>query len=414
MMCAADKQVMEFPVKRRYAPGNVEDYTGCKLPQPLHAELEAVQKDAFARFKRQGLPTAQLERFKYSNIASSVKDFDGVLEPARIEIESPEIIPLALRNLTDEGWILEQLSQNSPAEDKYEDSALWDLNTAYLDQGFVFDIPAGEVLKKPITLSQIAEDDSFSSQRYIIRLGRGAQATLIEEQTGEGDYWKNTVFQIILEDGARLDHYRLENESADGVQSMNVAISLGKDSSYEAFTLSCGAGFVRYQPHAVLKGPGGSASFNGVNLLKENSHSDTTILVEHQAPHCTSNQFMRSILDDKARGVFQGKVHVHQIAQKTDGYQLSNALLLSGTAQMDTKPELEIYADDVKCSHGATTGQLEEEPLFYLRSRGLSEAQARYLLVRAFVDEVVDTIKDEAFKERIEEKVDTWLQTVLS
>jgi Fe-S cluster assembly protein SufD len=163
-----------------------------------------------------------------------------------------------------------------------------------------------------------------------------------------------------------------------------------------------------------LNGQNIECSFNGINLLNKQQHGDTTILVEHKAPRCKSNQFYRSILDDKSRGVFQGKVHVHQIAQKTDGYQLSNTLLLSPEAEMDTKPELEIYADDVKCSHGATTGQLDEEPLFYLRSRGLSAAEARMLLVQAFVDEVADKIVDEKFQSSVKESCTQWLRNALS
>ena len=150
-----------------------------------------------------------------------------------------------------------------------------------------------------------------------------------------------------------------------------------------------------------------------INLLSGMQHGDTTILIEHTAPHCRSNQFYRTILDDSARGVFQGKVHVHKIAQKTDGYQLSNAILLSEKAEMDTKPELEIYADDVRCSHGATTGQLDEEPVFYLRSRGLSEKEARELLIQAFVDEVVDKIVDEDIQASVREKTGQWLTRAL-
>jgi Fe-S cluster assembly protein SufD len=169
----------------------------------------------------------------------------------------------------------------------------------------------------------------------------------------------------------------------------------------------------RHQIQADLEGVNGFVSFNGLNLLGGKQHGDTTILINHRAAHCNSNQFYRSLLTDEAHGVFQGKVHVFEGAQKTDGYQLSNAILLSDKAVMDTKPELEIYADDVKCSHGATTGQMNEEPLFYLRSRGLSEKEARLLLIRAFVDEVVDKIEDEKLKAQIEKDVEAWLAQAL-
>ena len=246
-----------------------------------------------------------------------------------------------------------------------------------------------------------------------IEIEDSAEAVIIERHEGEGAYWKNMVTNITLGRNAKLHHYRLQGDTLESVHTNMVNITLGRDAVYSGFTLNNGAKMSRHQMHAILNGQNGECTFNGVNLLNGKQHGDTTILIEHAAPNCRSNQFYRTILDDEAHGVFQGKVHVHQIAQKTDGYQLSNALLLSPKAEMDTKPELEIYADDVKCSHGSTTGQLDDEPLFYLRSRGLSEAEARMLLVQAFVDEVVDKIGDEAFKSLIQERAQAWLQSVL-
>ena len=230
---------------------------------------------------------------------------------------------------------------------------------------------------------------------------------------GEGAYWKNRITEINLGKNARLYHYRIQGDSIEAVNTNLVTMKLGRDSFYESFNMNTGGKLTRHEIHAMLEGENIECHFNGINLLKGGQHGDTTILVEHKAPHCQSNQFYRTILDDEARGVFQGKVHVHQIAQKTDGFQMSNALLLSEKTEMDTKPELEIYADDVKCSHGSTTGQLDEEPLFYLRSRGLSESEARQLLVQAFVDEVADEITDEDVQARVKEEAQAWLQSVL-
>jgi Fe-S cluster assembly protein SufD len=246
-----------------------------------------------------------------------------------------------------------------------------------------------------------------------IKIEEGAEATIIERHDGSGSYWKNMETHIEIGNNAKLHHYRLQADSATGVHTNMVNITLGRDAIYDRFTLNAGASMSRHQMHAVLNGANSECSFKGINLLDGKRHGDTTILMEHVAPHCRSNQFYRTILADESRGVFQGKVHVHRIAQKTDGYQLSNALLLSPKAEMDTKPELEIYADDVKCSHGATTGQLDNEPLFYLRSRGLTEAEARMLLVQAFVDEVVDKIEDEDFKSAIHGRVEAWLRNAL-
>jgi len=242
-----------------------------------------------------------------------------------------------------------------------------------------------------------------------VTVEEGAELTLIERHGGAGAYWKNMVTEISVGKNARFHHIRLQEESPEAMQTNLVKVTLERDAAYDCFSLNMGGKLTRHEIHAVIAGPNADCRLNGLNMLGGAQHGDTTILIEHAAPNCTSYQFYRSILDDTARGVFQGKVHVHQAAQKTDGYQLSNALLLSPTAEMDTKPELEIYADDVKCSHGATTGPLDEAPLFYLRSRGLSAAEARRLLVQAFVDEVLEKIPHDGAREEARGKAEAWL-----
>lgn len=272
---------------------------------------------------------------------------------------------------------------------------------------------SGEVCEQIEDILWTGVEGQHQNLRLKIVLEEGAHLTLIERHEGNGDYWKNMSTEITLGANARLNHIRIQEDSVDAVQTNMVHITMERDAYLNSFSLNMGGKLTRHDIHVVLNGSNIDCSLNGVNLLKDNQHGDTTILMEHTAPHCLSNQFYRTILDDAARGVFQGKVHVHQAAQKTDGYQLSNTLLLSPKAEMDTKPELEIYADDVKCSHGATTGQLDEAPLFYLRSRGLSEAQARMLLVQAFVDEVVDKVSDSALHDEIKEKAGRWLEAAL-
>ncbi|GJL84641.1 MAG: hypothetical protein DHS20C02_04160 [Micavibrio sp.] len=270
---------------------------------------------------------------------------------------------------------------------------------------------SGEVSGQAEDILFTARDRMLHSPVLKVILEEGAELTLIERHEGQGAYWKNMSVDITLGVNAKLHHYRIiEDES---VVTLNTQISQEKDSSYHGFAIIQDGSLIRNEAHAVLNGENAECDLSGLNLLKGEQHGDTTIVIEHKAPHCNSSQFFRSVLDDEARGVFQGKVHVHQIAQKTDGYQLSNALLLSERAEMDTKPELEIYADDVKCSHGATCGQLDDEPLFYLRSRGLSEAEARMLIVQAFVSEVADKIVDENMRTSIKNKAETWLQSVL-
>jgi Fe-S cluster assembly protein SufD len=271
----------------------------------------------------------------------------------------------------------------------------------------------GEACGEAVEILFTGRDGVLHAPVLKVTLEEGAELTLIERHDGDGLYWKNMVCEIDLAANAKFYHIRLQHDGAEGVHTDRVQITLGRDAVYEGFSLNAGGKLTRHDIHAVIAGENASCSFNGINLLKGVQHGDTTILIEHRAPHCTSNQFYRSLLADAARGVFQGKVHVHRAAQKTDGYQLSNAILLSPDAEMDTKPELEIYADDVKCSHGATTGQLDEEPLFYLRTRGLSAAEARQLLVQAFVDEVADKIGDETVQNAVKKECSAWLRTVL-
>ena len=254
-----------------------------------------------------------------------------------------------------------------------------------------------------------AVDGAHLNPRLKIILEEGAELTLLEQHIGQGAYWKNMATEIVIGANARLNHIRIQEDSNQAVQTNMVHITMERDSHLNSFSLNLGGKLTRHDIHAVLNGPNIECSLNGISLLQGKQHGDTTILMEHAAPHCRSNQFYRTILADESRGVFQGKVHVHKVAQKTDGYQLSNTLLLSPKAEMDTKPELEIYADDVKCSHGATTGQLDEEPLFYLRSRGLTEKEARLLLIQAFVDEVADKIADDKVQNSIKEMVSQWL-----
>jgi Fe-S cluster assembly protein SufD len=319
---------------------------------------------------------------------------------------SPAPLTLKIENLptpADERWKYTNLPRALPEG----------LKSAEVEQAIVIHKNRGQVCVQPEDILLTGYHGIHARPRLKVVLEEGASLTLIERHNGEGAYWKNMVTEIEIGANANLQHIRLQGDSLEALNTNMVRIALGRDAVYNGFALNIGGKLTRHELHAELQGPNGEVSFNGVNLLNGSQHGDTTILIEHQAPHCRSNQFYRTLLDDKARGVFQGKVHVHPIAQKTDGYQLSNALLLSPEAEMDTKPELEIYADDVKCSHGSTTGQLDEEPLFYLRTRGLSEADARFLLIQAFIAEAVDKIVDETVKDEVSQRTDQWLAQAL-
>ncbi len=319
---------------------------------------------------------------------------------AKVQALTPDNLPSA----KEERWKYTNIVRAMPDGLRAEDQS----------QKEVIHIPRGKVCEEVVEILFTGRDNTRHSPELEIVLEQGAQATIVERHDGQGEYWQNMKTEIRLEAGAILHHIRIMEGSEDSLNTNMVAITADRDSGYYGFALNMNGKFSRHEIDAKLNGAGAHIGFDGLNLLKGKQHGDTTILITHGAPNCTSNQFYRTLLDDHAKCVFQGKVFVEQIAQKTDGYQLSNAILLSDKAEMDTKPELEIYADDVKCSHGATTGQLDEEPLFYLRSRGLSESEARRLLLESFIAEVAAKIDNETLQEQISEKASSWLLSILS
>jgi Fe-S cluster assembly protein SufD len=225
---------------------------------------------------------------------------------------------------------------------------------------------------------------------------------------GQGTYLLNTVAEIHVAEGATLTHIRLQDEAASAFHVSTTYADIEAGATYDSFTLNLGARLSRTEVHAQLTGKGGVAHLNAAQLLTGSQHADFTSVVGHTAPGCQSRQTVKNVLAGKSRGVFQGKIEVARQAQKTDGYQMNQALLLSPFAEVDSKPELEIFADDVKCSHGATVGELDAEQMFYLRSRGVPEAEARSILVRAFLAEALDAVADETIRARLEAAVEGW------
>jgi Fe-S cluster assembly protein SufD len=281
------------------------------------------------------------------------------------------------------------------------------LNTMLAEDGAVLDVPAdhdGGVVQ----LVSIAASDADFHPRHSIRLGKGARLTLVEISVGQGTYLLNTVAEIHVAEGAALTHIRLQDEAATAFHTSTTYADVEAGATYDSFTLNLGARLSRTEVHAQLTGKGGAAHLNAAQLLAGSQHADFTSVVGHTAPGCQSRQTVKNVLAGKSRGVFQGKIEVARQAQKTDGYQMNQALLLSPFAEVDSKPELEIFADDVKCSHGATVGELDAEQMFYLRSRGVPEAEARSILVRAFLAEALDAVADETIRARLEAAVEGW------
>ena len=239
------------------------------------------------------------------------------------------------------------------------------------------------------------------ASRLHITVSTGASATVIETFVGEGEYLNNPVTTIDIAKGGRLDRVKIETEASAAQHLSHVVTTLANDAILNDFTLTAGAMLNRQNANIDYNGQNSSAKVAGSYLLNGNQHADTRLVVDHKVPNCTSRELFKCVMDDKSRGIFQGKVIVRPDAQKIDGKQSSHALLLSETSEFDAKPELEIYADDVICGHGTTCGDLNPDHMFYLKSRGIPAAEARVMLVEAFVDEAVDTIENETVREAV-------------
>jgi Fe-S cluster assembly protein SufD len=281
------------------------------------------------------------------------------------------------------------------------------LNTMLAADGAALHVPAahdGGVVQ----LVSVAAGDADFHPRHSIRLGEGAKLTLLEISAGQGTYLTNTVAEIHVAAGAHLTHIRLQDESATAFHVSTAYAEIEAGATYDSFTLNLGARLSRTEVRAQLSGAGAIAHLNAAQILGGSQHADFTSVVGHIAPGCTSRQTVKNVLAGRSRGVFQGRIEVARDAQKTDGYQMNQALLLSPFAEIDSKPELEIFADDVKCSHGATVGELDAEQLFYLRSRGIPDAEARSILVHAFLAEALDAVTDDTIRGRLEAAVEQW------
>lgn len=285
------------------------------------------------------------------------------------------------------------------------------LNTGWIEDGVVLIIPRGVVIEETITVNFVASGDtSVAHPRLLVSLADNAGAVLLERHlNGGAGGFTNQVAEVALGNGASFRHYVEHVEVGAGFAVETVAATLGRDASYRSFSLNAGGGLVRREVEVQLTQPGGFAQVDGAYLVDGNRHTDTTILIDHQADHCASRQTQKGVINDDGRAVYQGKILVRPNAQKTDGYQLSQTLLLSPQAEIDVKPELEIHADDVKCSHGATVGRLDADALFFLRARGIPEAEARALLIQGFIGGALDEIDRDDVREAFGLAAVDWL-----
>jgi Fe-S cluster assembly protein SufD len=299
------------------------------------------------------------------------------------------------------------LEENLAVHANSDSNAFLALNTAFLADAVVLDIPRGIVVDVPIHIlhvSQSGAEPTVSHPRFIARFGAHSQSTVIESYIGDKGavYFTNAATELIVADSAVVDHYKVQRESLNAFHVATTQVVAGPSTAFTSHSLTFGGHFVRNDINAMLVGERSETTLNGLYLGSGNQLVDNHTSIDHAVPNCASHEIYKGILSGRARGVFNGKIYVHQDAQKTDAKQTNKTLLLSDEAQINTKPQLEIFADDVRCTHGATIGQLDDEGLFYLRSRGIGKKQAQSILVYAFASDIVSRIKVEPVRAQLD------------
>ena len=419
----------------------VEHYLGqyARL-QPATADwINAIRETAIQQFQRTGFPGPRNENWKYTDVRPIVK---RNFVAAGIETDSvpPELLEKysfshnkchelvfingrfspACSNVSEleDGVLLQPLAEALNGNDArlqawlgnsgiQDNDAFDELNSAFISDGVYLHIAEGTSVETPIHLLFLGRPQPQSAVahiRNIIIAGTHSRATVIETYAGQADaeYFTNTITEIAADAGAHLVHYKLQQESLKGYHVGSLRTNLMRDSQLESHSISLGGALVRNNIDADLTETGAAITLNGLYIAGGKQHIDNHTCINHRVAQTASTEHYRGVLDGHARGVFNGRVVVHEQAQKTDAHQSNANLLLSDNAEVDTKPELEIYADDVKCSHGATVGQLDENMLFYLRSRAIDEQTARSLLTFAFAEDVIKHIEFQPVRERLE------------
>lgn len=400
---------------------------------------------AFETFQRIGLPHRRMEDWKYTDLRVSMREVLPLATApdqaafARAEAALKDIAVVGARRLVlVDGVFAPQLSDLAKLEKGVVIRTLRDaletgdetirnrilshassvdpmiaLNTAMMTDGVVIEISDGVELKLPVHVVHVSSSAHSSMfTRSLLILGDKASATLIERfvaAQGVTSYHVHDALVVSVGNHARLDHVRLMEDARDAFNISTAFVTVGSHSHFNTFNLTSGGNVSRYQGFITIAGEHSHVATNGVNLLNGTQHGDTTLFLDHAVPNCASREVFRAVLDDRGHSVFQGRIIVKPDAQKTDAKMMTRALLLSDDAEADNKPELEIFADDVTCGHGATTGALDESLLFYLRARGLSEKEAQALLIAAFVGEAIESIVNDDLREAAMATAERWL-----
>jgi Fe-S cluster assembly protein SufD len=412
---------------------------------PGAGKVAAARQQALETYERAGLPHRRIEDWKYTDLRVLMREVlplaaapdaaalkrasaalklhaiegarrlvlvDGVFAPKLSDTANPAP-GLGIRTLRE---VLEAgdaaLDAQSLAPDSSETMVA--LNGAMMTDGLVIEVADGAVLTQPLHIIHIASGAAPAAMftRSSLRLGKAAGATLVESYIaaeGAKTYQVHDSLVLDIGDGARLDHVRLIEDSREAFNISSATVMLGAKAHFNTFGMTSGSLVSRYQARIAFAGENSRVETNGVNLLNGRQHADTTLFLDHAVPNCASREIFRAVVDDRGHSVFQGRIIVRPKAQKTDAKMMTRALLLSDEAEADNKPELEIFADDVTCGHGATTGALDDSLLFYLRARGLSEKEAQALLIQAFVGEAIEQIANDGLRELAISAAQRWL-----
>lgn len=413
---------------------------------PGSPDIRKLRLNAIGRFNALGLPHRRVEEWKYTDLRNLMKellpassgkaplptqqDVEAALGPLAAVpahrvvfvdgryapdlsalVADGDVTVASLATLLDSDTSAVELLDAS----RTDDNAIVALNIAYAGDGAVIDIAPGATLDRPVLIVALRADPSASSTttRNVVRVGEGAEATVIEAflklPSAAKEYQLNTASKVVVGKGARLAHIKTTLEAGGGVHLANWLVELGPDAGYRGFHFTAGTALARNEMAVTFAGKGGDLDLSGTFLARHGEHIDTTLVVDHAVPNCISRELFKGVLDDHARGIFQGKVIVRKDAQKTDGKQMAQVLMLSQDCEFDSKPELEIYADDVVCGHGSTSADLDEDLLFYCRSRGIPLQQARALLIKSFIGEALEKIEREDVREALAEIARGWL-----
>jgi Fe-S cluster assembly protein SufD len=412
---------------------------------PGAGKVADARQRAFEAYERVGLPHRRIEDWKYTDLrvlmrellplavapdaaalaragaASKLHAIEGVRRLVLVDgVFAPKLSETA--NL-EKGLGIRTLREVLEAGDTALHAQLFAtdhsnsmvaLNSAMMTDGLVIEVADGAVLTQPLHIVHIASGAAPSGMftRSLLKIGRAAGATLVESYIaadGANAYQAHDSLIVSIGDDARLDHVRLVEDAREAFNISSAVVTLGAKAYFNTFGMTSGSNVSRYQAVIAFAGEGSRVETNGVNLLNGRQHADTTLFLDHAVPNCASREIFRAVVDDRGHSVFQGRIIVRPDAQKTDAKMMTRALLLSDEAEADNKPELEIFADDVTCGHGATTGALDESLLFYLRARGLSEKDAQALLIQAFVGEAIESIASDALRELAISAAERWL-----